>query len=179
VATDLVPTTVTVIPAFFQGQVPCSNNPGAMRSYVVTLTDTTDGRHPFDLPSSPPTPCSQPVAFRYVISYHQYTAAIDGYARTVSELTSSPYSNPSSGSRTMLNKDPDPTIDKTLAAPRWSSVCQAVIASSAENVNMTDCDPLEDLGGEETTTGILVDARGALGLLACAGAGGTVTAFDV
>lgn len=174
-----VATTVTVLPKSFLGAVPCSNNPGAMRTYVATLTDTTQSAHPFILPSSPPTPCSQAIAFEYVIAGHEYTAAIDAYTLTVPELQ--PLGGLSSGSRTMLWKNPRAALAQrdVIAPVRWTTTCGAVFAGIDVDVPITDCDPLYDYPSN-ATTGIKVGIVGSLGLLACTGSpSGTVDRFDV
>jgi hypothetical protein len=163
-----VQTSVTVLPTSFLGSVPCSNIPGAMQSYVATLTDTTDSEHPFQLPSSLPTPCSQPIAFRWVVAGRQYSTAIDGYDFPASALV--PRDGPSSGSRIMKSNG-------NIASPRWTTACSPVISDTVTNVNVTECAPLDDHGGLGLT-GIEVGIAGALGLLACA-PGGTIARFDV
>jgi hypothetical protein len=70
--------------------VVCADLPGAMQSYVVTFTDLGPEGSTSDtwitLPSSPPTPCSQRVAFAHGITDHRYVADIDGYEQPASEI---------------------------------------------------------------------------------------------
>jgi hypothetical protein len=77
---------ILVDPRSFLGLVPCGNQPGAMRSYVATVTDQTDSARPFTLPSSPPTPCSQSVYFQFVTVGDVYTAEVDGYEEPPDEI---------------------------------------------------------------------------------------------
>jgi hypothetical protein len=175
-ATDTVfPTSVTVGPQVFLGQVPCSSEAGALRSYVATLTDVTPGGAglSFDLPSSPPIPCSNRVVFRYIVADHRYQAAIDGYDIAAAELTPL-----SPGARTMLRRK-----EMTPVAPRWKASCKGVdgaglLTTQDQDVPFTeqDCAPFPD--ELSSVTGIKVDPRASLGLLACGGKGGIVR-FDI
>lgn len=157
-----IPTSVTVSPQAFLGSVPCSNEMGALHSYVATLTDlgldpTVDA--PFVLPSSPPVPCSDNVVFRYIVVGHTYTATIAGYDRYASELT--PSGNASSGSGTMLQGG-------KVVSPRWTTSCpDGAIARLNDEVILTaqDCAPLQ--GMSALSAGLRVDPGAALGLLAC------------
>lgn len=79
-------TAMSVDPDSFLGSVACSGQPGAMQSYVATLTDVTDPENHFVLPSSPPTSCAQSVYFQYVTIGHVYTADVDGYPLPAQQL---------------------------------------------------------------------------------------------
>jgi hypothetical protein len=79
-------TSVSVDPASFLGGVVCTNLPGGMGSFVATVTDITDPKHPFVLPSSPPTSCSQSVYFQYVTPGDSYVADVDGYVQQPDQL---------------------------------------------------------------------------------------------
>jgi hypothetical protein len=163
-----IPTSVTVPPEAFLGSVPCSNEKGALHSYVATLTDlgvdpTVEA--PFILPSSPPVPCSDSVVFRYIVVGHYYKAKIDGYDLYASELTPAPGGNPSSGSSTMLRK----TDDKAVL-PRWTTACkEGAVANLNDEVLLTaqDCDPLAPTNTGSSSTSIRVDPSATLGLLTC------------
>jgi hypothetical protein len=90
--------TVEIDPSEFLGDVLCADLSGAMKSYVATFTDwgpapsaaahTADTMpgYPVVLPSSPPAPCSQRVAFTNGVSGHRYTVDIDGYEQAPSEM---------------------------------------------------------------------------------------------
>jgi hypothetical protein len=185
--TLVIPTSVAVSPHAFLGSVPCSNQEGALRSYVATLTDVTPldpdvgaaaGTVNFTLPSSPPTPCSENIVFRYVIPGHQYKAVIDGYERYASELTPASYASDltpdkthSSGSRTMMLK-----ADDTVVPARLTASCDPVTARLDTEVTFTTCSPPTDTGS--VITGVRVEPRATLGLLACEG-DGRITSFKV
>jgi hypothetical protein len=191
-----LPTSVAVDPAFFLGGVACSDQPGAMRSYVATLTDlgsigdlgdpNQPRPTPFVLPSSPAVPCSQRTTFRYVTVDHVYVAEVDGYDVPSGDLV--PVAGIASGGRAMQ------TRDGMRVEPRWSTACgygdlgdegglARLAATYDAEVTIGGCDPLADQGGAPTV--ILVDPRSALGNLACFatdGTGnvtGTVTRFDI
>lgn len=166
-------TSVTLGPEAFLGQVPCSNAAGALRSYVATLTDITQGEDgkadlAFDLPSSAPIPCSNRAIFRYIVADHAYGATLEGYDLDASELAPL-----SPGSRTMLRK-----ADQTPVVPRWKAACDPVITSLDENVAFSDaqCSKLQDQGS--SLTGIKVIPTASLGLLACGGKDG-LASFNI
>lgn len=166
-----VPTSISVDPAGFLGDVPCSNAAGAMRSYVATVIDRTDPAALFTLPSSPPTPCSTRVQFRFVVPGHLYSAEIDGYEQRADELT--PYGGEGSGSRHLLDAAGAPV------EPRWTTgYCAEVSARESVTTFVGACDPLEDRGVPGSTV-IRVDPSAALGGLRCAADGGDVLSFDV
>jgi hypothetical protein len=109
------PQLVSVLPEDFLGSVRCSPDFGsadggaagagadessgahaeagelAAKSYVATLTDITPtadgGVTAFVLPSSPPTRCTQPVTFSYLVTGHYYTAHVEAYSENAEELT--------------------------------------------------------------------------------------------
>ncbi len=144
------PQLLSVSPDDFLGTVPCrpdfntgaggeggdSNDASALaatttlaaKSYVATVRDVTlldpnnidAGTVDFDLMSSPPTPCSQPVTFSFVIAYHTYSAHVDAYTENASELTPFALGSPSlvdgAGNR---------------VAPRWSADCTGYPPSPA------------------------------------------------
>jgi len=189
------PTSLTVKPSTFLGSVACSNLPGALKSYVATLKDVTSTKQDgsFTLPSSPPTPCSQQVAFRYAQAGREYTVAIDGYDVPADELT--PCGGEASGSRYMLPSSPTPSGDCAAAitagfvpvTPRWATGCGNLSSKPVEDaVVIAGCDsPLEE-SSPLTTAQITVDPRLSLGMLSCSseadGAphpGGTIAFFDI
>jgi hypothetical protein len=133
------PQLLSVLPEDFLGRVPCSPDFGsvgeggasgdgggvaapvaagelAAKSYVATLTDITaaaDGSvAPFVLPSSPPTRCTQPVTFAYLVTYHFYVAHIEAYTENAEELT--PFAP---GSPLILD------AAGNRVAARWSADC--------------------------------------------------------
>jgi hypothetical protein len=193
--TSLFPTSLTIEPSTFLGAIACSNQPGALKSYVATLTDVTsplpDGA--FTLPSSPPTPCSQSVSFQYAQAGSQYTVAIDGYDVPAAALT--PCGGEVAGSRYMLAATGTPsgtcaaaiTAGAPLVQPRWTTGCGDVasVPITDEKVVAACARPLE-ANTPGVTAQITVDPRASLGMLACAtGAdgmprpGGTITFFDI
>lgn len=98
------------------------------KSYVATVRDVTllDPKNPaagtvdFNLMSSPPTPCSQPVTFSFIVAYHTYDAHVDAYTENASELTPFALGSPSlvdgAGNR---------------VEPRWSADCTSYPPSPA------------------------------------------------
>jgi hypothetical protein len=171
-----VTTSLSAVPADFLGDVACSTQAGAMRSYVATATDVTDPEHPLTLGSSVPTPCSQAALFRFVVVGHVYTAAIDGYEQSADALT--PLAEASSGSRHVVLRGGDPSA---LVAPRWTTTCgvAGVTAVDDERVPFRPCDALVDHADEPTPTAVEVDPLATLGLLTCSGKpGGSVFAFE-
>lgn len=165
-----VPTTIAVDPLGFLGDVPCSETLGAMRSYVATLTDRTDPAALFTLPSSPPTPCSTRVQFRFVVPGHVYTAEIEGYALHAPQLA--PLGGPGSGSRHMLDLDGAPV------APRWRTSCVEAKARDGLTTYVGACEPAEDVG-DPGATAIRIDPASALDGLRCASSGGEIASFDL
>jgi hypothetical protein len=181
-----VPTSLTVDPSSFLGPVVCSNQPGALKSYVATLSEITVGKPAVELASSPPIPCSQPMSFRYVLSGHSYILAIDGYDVPASALV--PCGGSGSGNRYMIAAPglPNSTCadtlvaDKVPVAPRFRTRCGDIASSPIINEDIVaSCDvPLSDLG-TSAPAGITIDPRASLGPLACFADGGTITRFDI
>jgi hypothetical protein len=189
----VVPTSLTVDPATFLGGVVCSNQPGALKSYVATLSEATTNHPRIELPSSPPTPCSQAVSFLYVLSGHDYTVVVDGYDQPASALV--PCGGAQSGSRFMLPAGTSPNVDcaATLiagavpATPRWQTACGDVASRPIDEDNVVaKCQhPFDDVAGT-TSPAIIVDPRTALGPLVCANSdadagptNGTITRLDI
>ncbi len=145
------PTEVAVRPSDFLGDVSCSTNPGAMRSYVVTLTayDDADDVTGFTLGSSVATPCSFVVGFREVVTVgKRYTAEVDGYDLPPEQLV--PFGGASSGARQMR----DSSTGEVLT-PRWTTRCGqtadgAATAALNELVYVRPCDALDDLAPSAT-----------------------------
>lgn len=113
IVTDAITTpTVEIDPADFLWSCPpgagldcpgvlirCADLPGAMQSYVVTFIDTGPPVEqtsletrtyapgfPVDMPASPPTSCSQRVAFTRGVVGHEYEAVVDGYEQSADEI---------------------------------------------------------------------------------------------
>lgn len=181
------PTSLTIDPASFLGSVACSNQPGALKSYVATLSEVEIGKPAVALASSPPIPCSQPVSFRYVVDGRSYTVAIDGYDVPASSLI--PCGGSESGSRYMLPASESEAgacaalllAGKVPVAPRWRTGCGNISSSpSTDRKIVAAC--AVPLSGDDTTAppaGITIDPRVALGMLACVSDGGTITRFDI
>jgi hypothetical protein len=128
------PQLVAVDPDDFLGDIPCiptpvkvdagdaavidPDDPDAARSYVATLFDVTpdiDGGVPdpgTPLASSPPTTCTQPVTFSFVVAGRRYLAEVDAYDQKPTELTPI-----SAGSRLLF------AADGARALPRWTATC--------------------------------------------------------
>jgi hypothetical protein len=139
------PTEVAVAPQDFLGEVSCSSNEGAMRSYVVTLSgwaDSTD-TSPFVVGSSLPVPCSMVAGFRdSVVIGGVYTAEIDAYAVGPDQVQ--PFGGLSSGSRQMRRIDTDEPL-----APRWTTRCgsgadSGVMAVTNQRRFVRPCEDLVD-----------------------------------
>ncbi|MBK8258759.1 MAG: hypothetical protein IPK82_39645 [Polyangiaceae bacterium] len=178
-------------PVEFLGDTPCSNAPGAMRSYVATLTDHTDPTVVFTLPSSLPTPCSQGIRFDDIAAGHLYSVEIDGYELPATELgpegwfdtakETINYERLRSGSRHMQAKD------GTLLSPRWVTECGAteetrIIPAASGTKQITSCDPLADLTPNAGTTAVVVTPQNSLGSLSCSSEtenGFGVASFDL
>jgi hypothetical protein len=183
--TVIFPSSLTIEPSSFLGSVVCSNQPGALKSYVATLSEIEIGKPAVALASSPPVPCSQPVSFRYVRDGRSYTVEIDGYDVPASSLV--PCGGTESGSRYMLPAPGSPTgacaaalLTTAPVAPRWRTGCgRAPSSPSTEHEVIAACDV--PLAGEDPTApaGITLDPRVALGMLACVSDGGTITRFDI
>ncbi|MGK3993919.1 hypothetical protein [Sorangium sp. So ce1024] len=175
---ETIQTSLTIDPLAFLGDVRCSNEPGAIRSYVATLTDESATGGPVTLASSPPIPCSSRVSFTFVVAGHEYTARIDGYEQFAEELT--PVGDETSGSRHML-------LDGAPVAPRWTWACPGpdatdaadkLVAATGVNVVVQGCAPLTG-PTDPASAAIVIDPASALGALRCDGDGGAIASFDV
>jgi hypothetical protein len=122
-ATSTEPTLVAVSPGDFLGDVPCANAPGAMRTYVATVTDVTPGVtadgsavSEFALPSSGPVSCLKDVGFGggFVIPGHEYVADVEAYDRTGLEQLG----GTGSGSPMLVDKKTG-----AFVPPRWTTSC--------------------------------------------------------
>jgi hypothetical protein len=185
---------IYVRPADFLGDVLCSDAPGAMGSYVVTLIDRTD---PAMKPvSSLPTPCSQGVRFPDVIGPtvdddgndvkgHEYSAEIDGYEALAGEICPEGgckdpngkvnYDALYSGTRKMQYAAGTAAAG-TKAVPRWLTACGGTAETNTKPAAfgitlLTACEPLVDQGGSADVTAVEVDPMTALGSLKCAADG--------
>lgn len=179
---DQAQTSVTIDPLAFLGGLRCSDNPGAIRSYVATLTDQSAEGGPTALASSPPVPCSSRVSFiDGIVPGHVYTAHIDGYEQHAAQLE--PRGGEASGSPEML-------FEGEPVTPRWTWACPAPDSSPADgdaaglvarlgsNVVAQGCVRL-DGGGSPSPTAIALDPATALGGLGCVSDGGAVASFDI
>ncbi|WP_437603518.1 hypothetical protein WMF28_18165 [Sorangium sp. So ce590] len=171
-------TSLTIDPLAFLGDVRCSSEPGAIRSYVATLTDESAEGGPFTLASSPPIPCSSRVSFTYVVEGHEYTARIDGYTQHAEELA--PVGDETSGSPHML-------VDGAPVAPRWTWACPGpdamddagkLVAKTGVNVVVQGCASVA-APDDAPRAAILLDPASALGALRCGADDREVASFDV
>lgn len=161
-------TLVTVDPASFRGDVVCGSQPGALRTYVATLTDVSVSP-PFRLPSSAPTPCELTVSFAYVVPGHAYVASIEGY--DTEAVT--PRGGTSSGSPVMVDSETGERV-----APVWSTQCgeaddSATVARSLRNVVVRGCSPLQRLQPTDEAW-VAIDTAALLGDLSCGAGQGEV-----
>lgn len=173
--TEPSPTLLTVTPSTFDGNVVCGDFPGAWKTYVATLIDVTDEENPFVLASSPPVPCTMPVAFGWVVPGHRYVAEIDGYDRSGLQ----PFGFPSSGNRQMVDSDTQEPVE-----PQWRTQCgkppadagtpdggeleasfEPTTAQLQTNVVVRDCAEFAAAGTGETA--LLLDLATVRGSLAC------------
>ncbi|WP_437492958.1 hypothetical protein WME75_19350 [Sorangium sp. So ce1014] len=173
-----IQTSLTIDPLAFLGDVRCSSEPGAIRSYVATLTDESAEGGPFTLASSPPIPCSSRVSFTYVVEGHEYTARIDGYAQRAEELA--PVGDETSGSPHML-------VDGAPVAPRWTWACPGpdatddagkLVAKTGVNVVVQGCASVAG-PDDAPSAAIVLDPASALGALRCGADDREVASFDV
>lgn len=152
-------TAVYVDPADFLGEISCNSVDGAMKSYVATLYDVSDGRPDSILTvvSSPPTSCHSPVAFSQIVPGHFYTVSIDGY-----DLPACPFGHyedgclaPAdgwgSGTRTVVlaNGNALPPIS-AYASPSWMTHCGRLPNPPADGTGgQTDFYSYDPLGPTE------------------------------
>ncbi len=143
--TTVLYTDIYVDPASFQGSVVCSQLPGALRSYVVTLYDLTQSGPDasstaggFPLASTPPTDCALQAAVGAVVPGDFYVGQVDGYDLPACspqlEVDGAPRENcivplgaPPLGPYTLaaLATGARTMVDTTgaIVAPRWTSSC--------------------------------------------------------
>ena len=134
------PELIAVSPDDFLGGYACGDGPADVHSYVATLFDVTpaaDGTVPNPgtaLPSSLPTPCTQPVTFSStptlttVIANHRYLAVVDAYTVNAADLTPA-----GPGSREMNS------------TPTWQATCGGYPPSPAPDAG-ADAAPESDPG---------------------------------
>lgn len=181
------PTLIAVSALEFAGDVPCTDAPGAMRSYVVTLFDlgsAEEPQEPFALPSSvvrqsdggfAPVRCESATAFSFVIPGHRYDAEIEAYDRTDLHALGA-------GSRHMLD------ASGSYVPPRWTTTCGRKLDGTPAEGPVTaawyltrylrGCEPLVTTS-PATPTGVSVSLADALGPLECGKEGGKVALFTV
>jgi len=144
---------VVVHPVEFPGNVPCVDAPGAMRSYVATLSDVTP-EDETDAPIGPPrttdgaVPCEQAVGFGEVEVGHLYAAEILAFDRA-DLIPGAP------GSRTLL--DPE-TLEPVPW--RWRTTCEPVRAEYQATRWVYDCAPFTDEGQSPTEVRVALDLEG-------------------
>jgi hypothetical protein len=162
---SISPTEVAVDPADFLHGVDCSNNPGAMRSFVVTLSvfDDANDTTPFILPSTLPTPCSTEAGLQtMVVPGKLYIADVDGYNEPTSAMN--PFGGASSGSRQMVD------AKGAFVTPRWTTRCGLSAASATmalvdRTSYIRNCEPLVDR--QPSATALRVDPKNILGANPC------------
>lgn len=177
----VTPTEVAVDPLDFRGDVGCSVNDGAMKSYVMTLYhyDTVDDGTPFTIGSTVPTPCALYAGFRNVIVVgdsvnHRYTADVDAYDVPVELLV--PFGGGSSGARQMRHAETG-----EIVPPRWTTQCGGSAATGARAIGnrrvfVRPCEPLTDVA--PTPTQLAVPPSAVLGGEPCSVADSYSISFD-
>jgi hypothetical protein len=199
---DAIYTEVYIDPSAFRGNVPCSDLPGGMRSFVATLIDVTATGADTEpslrvaLASSPPTTCTARAGFSAVTPGHFYVGELDGYDREVCPASAptpgciAPLGGATSGSRVM--------VDDTgaVVAPRWTTSCgdPSIVGTTRPveldaptealyltAVPLRSCVPLSVSGSptNPTASGIRVDSSAVLGALACGADPGQVDRLEV
>jgi hypothetical protein len=180
------PTQIVVDPEQFDSAVACVDAPGGMRLYVATLFDVSEGDAALpQLASSPPTPCTIPVAFGYVEPGRKYRAEVDGY--DVEDLV------PLTAGNRLLQDDET----GELVAPRWRASCGNPISGGSGDggdlsflqgpaeaflnarVTVMGCTPFSDDSAAPLSTSIRVDLNQALGDLSCGSGSQQVSSFQV
>ncbi len=157
------PRLVAVSPEDFLGDLGCGEDPGQVQSYVATLFDVTplaSGAAPdpgYQLPSSPPTSCSLPATFSFVVAGHRYLAQVDGYDQPpLGQPTHGGNHRPAAlepvapGAR--LQRD---SSSGERVSPRWVATCSAYPPSAT-----MDGGSYVSFGGASSVT---EDAAGAAG----------------
>lgn len=198
-------TNIYVDPAYIQGDVLCGPFEGAMQTYVVTLVDRTPiegaggagGGTNTVLPSSPLTPCSQPIGFsdQLIVADHTYDGLVDAYdippcdgAATVRPCLV-PYGglievDPSTGGTRYRTGDRamarvevgDPVVPGDLAwrplhvaEPAWATMrCESVTARLLTTARFLTCTPRPV--PRTDLSGLALSIRSLRGPLACASA---------
>lgn len=181
------PTMIEVSPDDFLGSVPCTDGPGLKR-YVATLIDTDysvggasnvnadenagGAPSPFQLPSSPPTPCLAAVGFGLVVAGHHYDVVIDGY-------DTDDIAPRAVGARQMVSPAPTKAAPVTpIATPRWSARCEEAIAVTTTIVRAQRCTTFTP--ADAAAPGSVHLALGSLlGGLSCGSGDGDVDHFEV
>lgn len=179
-----LPTTVAVSSEDFRGAVPCGDAPGAMKSFVATLTDlgTEDEPTSFTLPSSVvrsedlggrygPVSCAQAAASSFVVAGHRYVAEVEAYDRT--DLVAL-----GAGSRTLVD-----AATGQYVAPRWTTSCGTgsagqgpVTALLYRTRYVRGCSALQESYSSETAIRIVPAAS--LGALECGSEPGQIERFE-
>ncbi len=168
--------TMTVDPSDWLGDVVCSEEEGAIHSYVVTLTDVTDENNSIVLASSPPISCTQQVHFQYTISEHLYTAVIHGYDYFADEIL--PVGGQSSGSNHMVL-----VSDGTSVNSRWTTNCGIEPNSPTEvilyeNTHLNGCEELLD-SNPLVNSSIRIELGLVFKEFSCLSTGGTIESYDI
>lgn len=166
-------TLISVEPRSFLGETICGSYPGAMRSYVATITDTSVDP-PFRLASSEPVPCHQAASFAFVVPGHAYIAEIEGYERT--DLV--PLGGRRSGSQVML----DPKTRERVA-PAWRAECgsageSATLSEAFRNIAIQNCSQLERAEPAEGAS-ISIDPTQLLDGRGCGDQEGEISRFEI
>ena len=182
---SIQPTLVAVQPEDFLGNVPCSPDPGALRSYIATFYDVegvgggSAVGSGIPLFSSPPVDCRRTVGTQNVTDDHHYAVEIHAFDRPACDggaedgcvqalIPGTPIAADASGN---------------VVAPRWTTACgrgdrQTVLPVDFTTVYIHDCDPLV-LDQATTTSAIRLAVDGTLGALACGSELDSVDHFTV
>lgn len=117
-----LPTSVSVSPVDFQGEVPCGpvgeSEAGKLGSFQATLVDVTEGlpQKTFTLPSSNVVPCEKAAVFMFVVPGHRYEAHITAYERRDLKVRTPGYPE------VVAADEPNDGSGATVL-PRWKSTC--------------------------------------------------------
>lgn len=198
------PTMIEVAPADFLGDLPCGEQPGAVRRYVATLFDVTEqlggaggegntsasetdsqGGAPAAAPIVVASgkcggfqlPSSQPVSCLTGVGFG-YVVSGRHYCAEIDAYDSDLLEPRGSGSRQMVVGDAadsaPPASDAAKVEPAWHAICRQATAASATIVPARDCEVLSPQPDADALGELRVDTAKLLGDLSCGSEPGQV-----